>query len=111
MCTLSFYSLEYARIYEIVEREKITPYEAQKIAHQELASEGKFNQYTYYDTLDEYCNNSLEKSLSSENVLLRCLAILDSRFGKRSIKTFETEKECELIKLFYKIRCECEKAI
>ena len=39
MCTLSFYSIEYERIDEIVKRENITPYEAQMIAHDELASE------------------------------------------------------------------------
>jgi len=44
MCTLSFYSIEYDRISEIVRRENITPYVAQKIAHEELVSEGKINQ-------------------------------------------------------------------
>ncbi|MBU2714339.1 SF0329 family protein [Zooshikella harenae] len=108
MCTLSFYSIEYERIEEIVEREDITPYEAQKIAHEELASEGKFNQYTYYSSLDEYCNNSIEESIESENLLMRCLAMLDARLGKRRLRALDLSKESQKVLAFYKIRCECE---
>ena len=108
MCTLSFYSIEYEHIYEIVEREEITPYEAQKIAHRELASEGKFNQYTFYDSLDEYCQNAIETSLNSENLLIRCLALFDSRLGKRRLRALDLSKESQKVIEFYKIRCECE---
>ena len=108
MCTLSFYSIEYERIDEIVKRENITPYEAQMIAHDELASEGKFNQYTYYGSLDEYCNNSIEESLISDNLLIRCLAMLDRRLGKRRLQSFDLKTESEKVIQFLKIRCECE---
>jgi hypothetical protein len=108
MCTLSFYSVEYDRIDEIVERENITPYEAQKIAYDELASEGKFNQYTFYDSLDEYCNNSIDSSLTSDNLLIRCLAMLDARLGKRRLRTLDLSEESKKVVDFYKIRCECE---
>ena len=109
MCTLSFYSTEYDRIDEIVERESITPYEAQKIAYDELASEGKFNQYTFYDSLDEYCNNSIDSSLTSDNLLIRCLAMLDARLGKRRLRTLDLTEESKKVVDFYMIRCECEK--
>lgn len=109
MCTLSFYSIEYDRIDEIVEQENITPFEAQKIAYEQLASEGKFNQYTFYDSLDEYSNNSIDSSLTSDNVLIRCLAMLDARLGKRRLKALDLSKESKKVIDFYKIRCECEK--
>ena len=108
MCTLSFYSIEYDRIDEIALKKAILPYEAQKIAHEELASEGKFNQYTFYDSLDEYCNNSIDQSLVSDNLLIRCLAMLDQRFGKRSLGSFDLSKESEKVVEFFRIRCECE---
>ncbi|MGX9416164.1 SF0329 family protein [Vibrio sp. WJH972] len=108
MCTLSFYSIEYERIEEIINQKGITPYEAQKITHEELASEGKFNQYTFYDSLDEYCNNSIEASMESDNLLIRCLAMLDSRLGKRRLRNFELSKESQKVVQFYRIRCECE---
>ena len=108
MCTLSFYSIEYERIEEIVNSDGITPYEAQKIAHEELASEGNLNQYTYYDSLDEYCNNSIETSMESGNLLIRCLAMLDSRLGKRRLRNMDLSKESPKVIQFYNIRCECE---
>lgn len=107
MCTLSFYSIEYERIDEIVSREGITPYEAQKIAHETLAAEGKFNQYTYYDSLDTYCNSSIEASMASDNLLIKCLAMLDSRLGKRRLQSLDLSKESQKVVQFYKIRCEC----
>lgn len=108
MCTLSFYSIEYDRIDEIAKREGIKPYEAQKIAHEQLAAEGKFNQYTFYDSLDEYCNNSIESSLTSENLLIRCLAMLDSRLGKRRLRKLDLSNESSKVVEFFNIRCECE---
>ncbi len=108
MCTVSFYSTEFDRINEIVIRENVTPYEAQKIAHEELVREGEFNQYTFYDSLDEYSNNSIESSLTSKNLLIRCLAMLDSRVGRRRLKTYDLTQESEKVIQFYKIRCDCE---
>jgi len=108
MCTLKFYSTEYDKINEIVERENITHYEAQLLAHKELESEGKYNQYKYYESLDEYCNNSIEKSLVSDNLLVRCLAMLDKRLGKRRLQNIDLRNESSKVVEFYKIRCECE---
>jgi len=108
MCTLSFYSIEYDRVEEILKRESTTLYEAQKVAYNELSCEGKFNQYTYYDSLDEYCNNAIETSLTSKNLLIRCLAMLDSRLGKRRLRTLDISEESKKVIEFYKIRWECE---
>ena len=108
MCTLSFYSIEYERIAEIVNREGVAPYEAQVKAHEELTAEGKYNQYTFYGSLDEYCSNSIESSLSSDNLLIRCLSMLDSRVGKRRFKADDLLQESEKVIQFYKIRCLCE---
>lgn len=108
MCTQTFYSIEYDLIDDIVLKENISAYEAQKIAYQRLSSEGKYSQYTYYESLDEYCSNSIEESLSSQNVLIRCLAMLDSRFGKRRLQKFDLSQENLKVKEFYKIRCICD---
>lgn len=111
MCTLSFYTIEYDRIDEIVVRDSISPYEAQKIAYDELASEGKFSQYTFYDSLDEYCNNSIDSLLISDNLLIKCLAMLDARLGKRRLRNLDLSKESKKVVEFYQIRCECEKLL
>ena len=74
----------------------------------DLAYDDKFNQYTFYDSLDEYCNNSIDQSLVSDNLLIRCLAMLDQRFGKRRLGSFDLSKESEKVVEFFRIRCECE---
>lgn len=107
-CTLTFYSVEAKLQSLILKGEDASPNEVHSKARAELSSDGLFNQYGYYDALNEYCQSSIEQSLASENVLLRCLSMLDSRFGKRRIKSFDVLSEHPLVVLFFKIRCKCE---
>jgi len=109
MCTLSFYPEEYERMEILLEQNKyLTPYQAQYLAYKKLAAEGKYNQYTFYASLDEYCNNPIETSLHSKNTLIKCLAMLDKRLGKRRLKSLDLSNEHQKVKLFHIIRCECE---
>ena len=110
MCTLSFYSDEYERIYKLVSDE-VTPYKAQLLVHEQLKSEGRLSQYLYYESLDEYCNNTIEESLTSPNLLIRCLAMLDSRLGQRRILTIDLDEESQMVVKFYKIRRACDNTI
>lgn len=110
MCTLSFYSVEYERI-DVLVSEVITPYQAQLLAHEQLKSEGRLSQYLYYESLDEYCDNTIEESLTSPNLLIRCLALLDSRLGQRRIRKIDLDKESPMFAKFYKIRRQCDNAI
>lgn len=108
MCTLKFFATEYERINEVKDREGLAPYEAQKIAHKELAARGEVGQYGYYRSLDEYCNSSIEVSLTSDDLLIRCLAMLDARIGKRRLRSLDLSQESQKVIEFYKIRCKCE---
>ncbi len=100
--------LEYKHTNGIVNREDITPYKAQSMAHNELFPEGWFNQYIFYDSSDEYCNTPTDASLTSENLLIRFLTMLDNHLGKRRLRNLDSSKESKRVILFYKIRCECE---
>ncbi|WP_180146924.1 SF0329 family protein [Desulfoluna butyratoxydans] len=108
MSTISFYPKEYKQVDEIVKRDKIIPYEAQSLAYQELANKGEFNQYGFYVALREYCNNSIEESLSSKSLLIKCIAMLDYRLGKRKLKSLDVSNEHDKVIQFFKIRCQCE---
>ncbi|MGF1784198.1 hypothetical protein L4D00_00020 [Photobacterium swingsii] len=108
MCTLTFYPIEAERIQIIVERDNVTPYQAQKEALKDLYSEGILSQEMFYHSLDEYCNNSIEKSLYSDNLLIRCLSLLDSRVGKRRLRLLINEQLTPKELEFLKIRYECE---
>jgi hypothetical protein len=108
MCTISYYPLEYEKINEFLEQDCDSISEAQMRAHQQLAKNGVLNQHTYYESLEDYCNNSIDKSINSENILIRSLAMLDSRMGKRRLNNFDVSGQPEKVTEFYQIRCKCE---
>lgn len=72
---------------------------------------GQFDQHCFYAAFQEFDNQSIEQSLESENMLVRILAILDKRVGKRRLAKIgdSIENEAEIYQTFYKIRVEAEK--
>ncbi len=71
---------------------------------------GMFDQRCFYEAFDEFDNQSIEKSLASENMLVRIFAVLDKRVGKRTLKRLgeDIENEPEVFRLFYDIRVDAE---
>ena len=71
---------------------------------------GQIDQWAFYKSFDEFDNQSIEKSLVSENVLVRIFAVLDRRVGKRRLLAMKDtiEEEPEWFKVFYYIRAEAE---
>lgn len=72
---------------------------------------GGFDNQFFYTAFEEYDNQSIEQSLKSRNALVRILAIMDRRVGKRRLQALaETwENEPEWIRLFLNLRLESEK--
>lgn len=67
---------------------------------------GVFDQWCFYQAFDEFDNQSIDKSLSSDNLIVRIFAILDRRVGKRrliSMKNF-MEEQSSVFQEFYAIR-------
>lgn len=73
--------------------------------------EGIYSQVEFIETLYKYLNSKIEDCIESQNPLVKILLILDRRVGKRRlIKMKESiEKEEEIIRYFYKLRCEAER--
>ena len=71
---------------------------------------GVFDQRCLYEAFYIFDNQDIEKSLYSENMLVRIMAILDKRVGKRRLislkETIENEESC--FQEFYAIRAEAE---
>lgn len=84
--------------------------ECWKIANKETINSGKFSHDIFYDSFNEFDNQSIEKSLNSENAIVRMLALLDRRVGKRKLVSIKNkiENEPEWIKCFYRIRMSSE---
>lgn len=74
---------------------------------------GQFDQRCFYIAFDEFDNQSIEKSLSSENALVRIFALLDRRTGKRRLLSMKDsiESEGEIFQMFFNIRAEAERIL
>ena len=71
---------------------------------------GVFDQRCFYRAFDEFDNQSIEKSLYSDNLLVRIFAVLDRRVGKRKLISMKEsiENEPDSIKEFFAIRMNAE---
>ncbi|MCM1544505.1 MAG: hypothetical protein NC110_04315 [Ruminococcus sp.] len=74
-------------------------------------SSGTFDQRSFYAAFDEFDNQSIEKSIQSENLLVVIFALLDRRIGKRRLVEMKDsmQKQPEFIKQIYKIRMDAER--
>ena len=84
--------------------------EAINQAHAFALEQGTFDQKVFYEAFGIFDNQSIEKSLVSENPLVRIFALLDRRLGKRRLLALEESMEQELdwVRAFYVIRMQAE---
>ena len=84
--------------------------EAINQAHAYALKQGTFDQKVFYEAFGILDNQSIEKSLVSENPLVRIFALLDRRLGKRRLLALEDSMEQELdwVRAFYVIRMQAE---
>ena len=84
--------------------------EAINQAHAFALEQGTFDQKVFYEAFGIFDNQSIEKSLVSENPLVRIFALLDRRLGKRRLLALEESMEPELdwVRAFYVIRMQAE---
>ncbi|MBO4915641.1 MAG: hypothetical protein J5449_10610 [Oscillospiraceae bacterium] len=73
--------------------------------------EGKGGPTRFFLAFEEYDTQDIEKSLTSENPLVRALAVVDRRVGKRRLKRFMEQgfsHEPEWLQAIYRLRLEAE---
>lgn len=109
MCSFQFMVKEQVVISALAENTGSPRRDVQEQAREKLQSEGIIAQWDFYRTLESYCNESFEDILTSSNVLIRSLAMLDGRFGKRRLASFDPKHEHPMVQYFYSLRCEVEK--
>ncbi len=51
--------------------------------------EGVYSQVEFLETAREYFNNPIEVSLKSDNMIIKILALLDRRIGKRTLENIK----------------------
>ena len=81
-----------------------------QLAYEGALNDGCFDQWFFYEAFRIFDNQSIEKSLVSENPLVRIFALLDRRLGKRRLLALEDSMEQELdwVRAFYVIRLQAE---
>ena len=84
--------------------------EAIDLAHAHALEQGTFNQKIFYNAFSTFENQSIEKSLVSENPIVRIFALLDRRLGKHRLLVLEEamERELDWVRAFYVIRMQAE---
>ena len=83
--------------------------EAINQAHAYALEQGTFDQKVFYEVFGIFDNQSIEKSLVSENPLVRIFALLDRRLGKRRLLALDSmEQELDWVRAFYAIRLQAE---
>ena len=75
-----------------------------------MKAEGILAQYDFFDALEKYVNSPIDASLRSCDLVVKNLAIVDRRVGKRTLQRLSNTIECENenIQYFFKLRCDAE---
>lgn len=107
------YEQNYWNRYQALRREGVgedDPKAPFRMAHEGTLNDGCFDNIFFYEAFHEFDNQSIEKSLTSENPLVRVFALLDRRLGKRRLLALEEsiEQELDWVRAFYVIRLQAE---
>ena len=73
-----------------------------------LAEDDVLDPYRFQRSMAEFLNTSIDDCIASDDPVLRGLAVLDSRFGKRRLKALDASLDVPFVSRFYKLRCEAE---
>lgn len=75
-----------------------------------MNSRTEYTDDEFCEALEQYRNQSIQNSISSENPLVRMFAVLDRRIGKRTLKSLAVHEDIhpEWLKQFCKLRYDAE---
>ncbi|TKC15750.1 SF0329 family protein [Robertmurraya kyonggiensis] len=79
-------------------------------AHEMIKIKGILAQYDFFDAVEEYLSSPIKTSLKSTDIIIKILALIDKRVGKRTLQKLSEsiETEHENIRYFFKLRCDVE---
>lgn len=84
--------------------------EAENYIDELRLKEGIFDVWQFTDAVNCFLNSSIKESLNSENPLIRLLAIVDRRVGKRTLEKLKDtiSEQPEWLRYFYELRLQAE---
>ncbi|WP_442891859.1 SF0329 family protein [Aggregatilinea sp.] len=84
-------------------------YAAHDAAKEELRQRGMVSVWDFEEALEMYLEISIEDALVSPDPIIKAVAMLDRRTGKRRLRQIDSESLVNpLVKRCYEIRCEAE---
>ena len=100
----------YLRYYELCPSVGADAPEAFQSAYEGAINDGCFDRRHFFHAFHLFDNQSVEESMNSDNPLVRVLALLDRRLGKRRLLAIAEKMEQELpwVRAFYVIRMKAE---
>jgi hypothetical protein len=82
-------------------------YDAYKEAQKYVEDKGIFEQYFFYKSIKEYINLSFDEALGSDNKIMKSIALIDRRLGKRRLEQIQiNDDDINLFKTLYSLRIE-----
>jgi len=80
------------------------------MAHEKVEEQDIFSQYDFLQAVEIFLNSPIEESLKSDNSIVKLLALIDKRVGKRTLNMLKEsiKDESEIVRYFYRLRCEAE---
>ncbi len=103
-------NIVYAEAHKRLDESQKTLFQLSMEITQEFHQNGKFRPYDFGNAVDIYLSQTIEISLRSNDLLVRMLAVLDRRVGKRTLQKMKAEipTSPEWLQYFYKLRLESE---
>lgn len=82
----------------------------EEMVYEMAINDGVFYIYDVISAIHEYKNLAIKESIKSSNPLVRMLAVMDRRVGKRTLTKLKTEvhNQPEWLQFFYNLRFESE---
>ena len=108
------YSIENERYVETLRRKKDEPDKSRQKIYEKVCDDfaeiGLYYPGDFGTALDEFLSEDIQDALSSENYIVRMLAIMDRRVGKRTLERIKPDISVlpEWLQYFYKLRLEAE---
>lgn len=100
----------FAEAHERFEGSGKSLFQLSEVIAYEYHERGDFRPYDFGSAVDIYLSQPIGDSLSSNNFLVKMLAVLDRRIGKRTLKKIIVDMSVlpEWLQYFYKLRLEAE---
>jgi hypothetical protein len=85
-------------------------YEISVKTHEMVKQDGIYAQYDFYDAVEEFLSLPIDRALTSDDMVVKILALIDRRVGKRTLMKLREpiQNELDIIQYFYNLRCEAE---